>query len=56
MGTENLKKAIYTLYNSKKTNAEIGALGRKYLTEYLDKDKCVGMYVGVLKNTESFGS
>lgn len=44
-GTENLKKAIYTLYNSKKTNAEIGALGRKYLTEYLDKDKCVGMYV-----------
>ena len=49
-GTENLKKAIYTLYNSKKTNAEIGALGRKYLTEYLDKDKCVGMYIETIKN------
>lgn len=55
-GTENLKKAIYTLYNSKKTNAEMGTLGRKYLTEYLDKDKCVGMYVETIKNTESFGS
>ena len=49
-GTEAFKKAIYELYNNREKNAAIGALGRKYLTEYLDKDKCVGMYVEVIKN------
>lgn len=49
-GTEAFKKAIYELYNNREKNAEIGALGRKYLTEYLDKDKCVGMYVETIKN------
>ena len=51
-GTEAFKKAIYELYNNKEKNAEIGALGRKYLTEYLDKDKCVGMYVETIKNID----
>ena len=49
-GTEAFKKAIYELYNNREKNAAIGALGRKYLTEYLDKDKCVGMYVDTIKN------
>lgn len=49
-GTEAFKKAIYELYNNKEKNAEIGALGREYLTEYLDKDKCVSMYVDTIKN------
>ena len=52
-GTEAFKKAICELYNNKDKNTEVGALGRKYLTEYLDKDKCVGMYVEVIRNIVS---
>lgn len=44
-GTDNMKKAIIALYNEREKNDELGALGRKYVTEYIAKDKCVGMLV-----------
>ncbi len=48
---EQLKAAIVTLYNERENNEKMGALGRAYLREYLDKDKCVGMYVETIKNS-----
>jgi glycosyltransferase involved in cell wall biosynthesis len=48
---DELKAAIVKLYNERENNAKMGALGRAYLKEYLDKDKCVGMYVDTIKNS-----
>lgn len=48
---DQLKTAIAELYRNRSQNATLGALGRAYLKEYLDKDKCVGMYVDVIRNT-----
>ena len=48
---DELKAAIIKLYENREENAKIGALGRAYLKEYLDKDKCVGMYVETIKNS-----
>ena len=45
-----LKAAITKLYDNKANNASMGALGRAYLKEYLDKDQCVGMYVETIKS------
>ncbi len=48
---DDLKAAIVKLYENRENNSEMGALGRAYLKEYLDKDKCVGMYVDTIKNS-----
>ena len=48
---DSLKAAIIKLYENREENAKIGALGRAYLKEYLDKDKCVGLYVETIKNS-----
>lgn len=47
---EKFKSAVIKLYENKESNAAIGALGRAYLKEYLDKDKCVGTYVKTIKS------
>lgn len=46
---DQFKAAILKAYNNRESNAVIGALGRAYLKEYLDKDTCVGMYVETVK-------
>ena len=46
--------AIHTLYTERESNATLGARGRAYLHEELDKDKCVGMYVEVLKEAAKY--
>ncbi|MBE6576885.1 MAG: glycosyltransferase family 4 protein [Ruminococcaceae bacterium] len=48
---DELKAAIVKLYENRDNNSAMGALGRAYLKEYLDKDKCVGMYVETIKNS-----
>jgi glycosyltransferase involved in cell wall biosynthesis len=48
---EQLKAAVVKLYNERENNAAMGALGRAYLKENLDKDKCVGMYVETIKDS-----
>ena len=47
---EQFKAAILKVYNNRESNTAIGALGRAYLKEYLDKDTCVGMYVETIKS------
>jgi len=49
--TEPLKTAIRTLYSDIENAASIGKKGRVYLKEYLDKDKCVGAYIDIIKNS-----
>ncbi len=46
---EQFKAAVVALYNDRENNAAVGMRGRTYLKEYLDKDKCVGMYVETIK-------
>lgn len=45
---EALKEKIEELYNQKEK--QMGKKGREYLQTYLNKDKCVGMYVETLKS------
>ncbi len=44
-----LENDIKTLYNNRREFAEMGANGRKYLTEELDRDKCVSAYIKTLE-------
>lgn len=47
---EAFKSALTSLYENRESLGEMGARGRVYLTEYLDKDKCTGAYVETIKN------
>lgn len=45
---EALLDAIKLLYWNKKANWKMGMLGRKYVSETISKDKCVGQYIQVM--------
>lgn len=44
-----LAKSIKTLYDNRREFAEVGVKGRQYLTEELDRDKCVSAYIKTLE-------
>ena len=47
---EAFKSALISLYESRDTLREKGENGRKYLIEYLDKDKCTALYVQTVRS------
>ena len=47
---EAFKNALISLYESRESLAEKGENGRRYLVEYLDKDKCTALYVETIKS------
>ena len=47
---EAFKAAVTSLYESRESLSEKGENGRKYLVEYLDKDKCTAAYVETVKS------
>jgi glycosyltransferase involved in cell wall biosynthesis len=49
---EDFCDAVRKLYNDRTSAAEMGKAGRVYLKENLDKDKCLRMYVDLIKSFE----
>ena len=45
---EALLGAVKTLYCNKEMNMEMGMIGRKYVSETISRDKCVGQYLQVM--------
>lgn len=47
--------AVRALYGDRSGNRSMGQKGRQYLHDELDKDKCVGMYVELIRTTVGEG-
>ena len=52
---DRLCDAVRTLYENREAGCDMGRRARKYVCEYLNKEKCTGMYVATIKEAVAGG-